>query len=115
MFYQNYRSEKGVNIEYCIKCGVKLENRVNKLGQKENGQCPYCGYHVIEPKSNHSNYLINNLNRSTITLSLFRFVNAFFGGLKSFRWDDTFLKTNFVLIVALLGMIAIYLVSMNNF
>lgn len=111
MFYQNYRSDKGGYIEYCIKCGVKLENRVNKLGQKENRQCPYCGYHVSEPKSDHSNHLINNLNRSTITSSIFKFLNTYFSELRSFRWDDTFLKANFVLIVVLLGMMAIYLVS----
>lgn len=112
MFCPNCRLERQKNREYCSKCGVKLESRVKKLNQ--NMQCPYCGYHTTEPKCKNCNHQINKSNRPTISSGILGFVYSVPGELKSYKWDNTFVKTNLVIIVVIIGMVVILMLFMNN-
>jgi hypothetical protein len=69
-------------------------------------QCPYCGYHTTEPKCKNCSHWINKSNRPSIT--------AVPGEIKNYKWDDTFVKTNLVIIVAIMGTVIILMLFMNN-
>ncbi|WP_414469153.1 hypothetical protein [Methanobacterium sp. ACI-7] len=114
MFCPNCRLEKYEDTEYCSKCGVKLENRVNKLNQKNEMQCPYCGNYTTEPKCKNCRHQINKLNSHTKASNIIGFVQTVPGELKSYKWDDTFVNTNLVLIVAIMGMVIISMLFMNK-
>jgi hypothetical protein len=111
MFCPNCRLEIPENTEYCSKCGVKLESRVKKLN---NMQCPYCGYYTTEPKCKNCSHWINKSNRFNIISSISGFVHAVPGELKSYKWDNTFVKNNLVIIVAIMGIVVILMLFMNN-
>jgi DNA-directed RNA polymerase subunit RPC12/RpoP len=109
MFCPNCRLELHEDIEYCNKCGVKLENRANISNQKRYMQCPYCGYYTEGSKCKNCNHQINKLNGATIVSGITGFVHAVPGELKSYEFDDTFVKTNLVMIVAIMGTVVILL------
>ncbi|MGB9938087.1 MAG: hypothetical protein ACPK7O_10240 [Methanobacterium sp.] len=89
MFCPNCRLETYEDIEYCRKCGVKLENKVQNC-----------------------NHQINN--GPTTSFSIVNIVKAVPGELKSYKWDDTFVKTNLVVIVAIMGLVVIAMLFMGN-
>lgn len=89
MFCPNCRLETHENIEYCNRCGVKLENKVKNC-----------------------NHQINN--GTIASFSIMNLVKAVPGELKSYKWDDTFVKTNLVVIVAIMGLVIIAMLFMKK-
>ncbi|MGF7117935.1 hypothetical protein [Methanobacterium oryzae] len=114
MFCPNCCLEIRENTEYCSKCGVKLENRVKTLNQEKDEQCPYCGYHTTRSKCKNCGQRINRQNHSTITSGIIGFVHAVPGEIKSYKWDNTFVMNNLVIIVAIIGIMTILVLFMNN-
>lgn len=114
MFCPNCRLERQEDTEYCSNCGVKLENRIIISNQKKYMQCPYCGYYTIESKCKNCSHWINKTNRFNIVSSISGFVHAVPGELKSYKFDNTFVKTNIVIIVVVMGMLIILMMYMNN-
>ncbi len=113
MFCPNCRLEIQENTEYCSKCGVKLENKVI-LNQKRDVECPYCGYHTTGSKCKNCGHWIIKQNYSTITSGIIGFVHAVPGEIKSYKWDNTFVMNNLVIIVAIMGILTIFMIFMNN-
>lgn len=84
------------------------------LNPKKETQCPYCGYYTTEPRCKNCNHMINKLDRPSKSSGILGFVHAVPGGIKSFKWDDTFVKTNLVIIVGIMGTVSILMLIMNN-
>jgi DNA-directed RNA polymerase subunit RPC12/RpoP len=113
MFCPNCHIERHEDREYCSRCGVKLENRLNKLNKKKDIQCPYCGHYTTKPKCKNCNHWIDKLNHPSIASGIVGFVHTVPGKLKEYKWDDTFVKTNLVIIVAIMGIVIIIMLFMN--
>ncbi len=114
MFCPNCRFENQKNIEFCLNCGAKLGKGTDNLNLKNKiVQCRYCGYLSELPRCEHCGRWIDKSVRPSKIESFLDFISGIPGELKSFKWDDTFLKRHFVGIVVLMGLIAIMLLVMN--
>ena len=103
MFCPNCRMERSKDTEYCSKCGVKLENRINSLDQR-NIKCPYCGRISKLLECEHCGRLIEGSNPTSSIMGYIYAVQKIF---KNLKYDDTFVKTNLVIIVGIMGVVVI--------
>jgi uncharacterized membrane protein YvbJ len=112
LFCPNCHLESYEDGEYCNQCGVKLEYKAsNTTSKEENVPCPYCGNTSDVPKCKHCSHWIDKSAGSNKDTK--GSISAIPGELKNLKWDDTFVKTNLVIIVGIMGIIVIMMLFMN--
>lgn len=109
VFCPNCKSNYMENIEFCIKCGVRLV--------AENMRCPGCG--VLIPSStqkciNCGELIQKEVERNRIR-ELLDSISQIPRELKNFKWDSGFVMANLVIIVGIMGIVIITMLIMNYF